>query len=137
MRIFIVADIEGAVGIYRRSQCYFLKPDFQYGKSCLTKDVNAVVAGALEGGADVIVLPYPGQDSLKTISQFSSVPWLVKPPKIDDARSVLSETLALGGSGLWLDQTVFTQSDPAGFLEGLLGAIHPPSFTPQPVSAAQ
>jgi D-aminopeptidase len=56
MRIFIVADIEGAVGIYRRSQCYFLKPDFQYGKSCLTQDVNAIVAGALEGGADSVIV---------------------------------------------------------------------------------
>jgi D-amino peptidase len=56
MKIFIIADIEGAVGVSKRSQCYFLKPDFQYGKQCLTDDVNAVVLGAIEAGADRIVV---------------------------------------------------------------------------------
>jgi D-amino peptidase len=56
MKIFIVADIEGAVGITKRSQCYFMKPDFQYGRQCLTDDVNAVVQGAIEAGADSIVV---------------------------------------------------------------------------------
>lgn len=56
MKIFIVADIEGAVGISKRSQCYFMKPDFQYGRQCLTDDVNAVVKGAIEAGADSIVV---------------------------------------------------------------------------------
>ena len=56
MKIFIIADIEGAVGITKRSQCYFMKPDFQYGRRCLTEDVNAVVKGAFEAGADHIVV---------------------------------------------------------------------------------
>ncbi len=56
MKIFIVADIEGAVGVSKRSQCYFMKPDFQYGRRCLTDDVNAVVKGAIEAGADRIVV---------------------------------------------------------------------------------
>ena len=56
MKIFIVADIEGAVGVSKRSQCYFLKPDFQYGRQCLTDDVNAVIKGAIEAGADSIVV---------------------------------------------------------------------------------
>lgn len=56
MKIFIVADIEGAVGISKRSQCYFMKPDFQYGRRCLTEDVNSVVQGAIEAGADGIVV---------------------------------------------------------------------------------
>jgi D-amino peptidase len=56
MKIFIVADIEGAVGVSKRSQCYFMKPDFQYGRRCLTDDVNAVVKGAIEAGADSIVV---------------------------------------------------------------------------------
>jgi D-amino peptidase len=54
MRIFIVADIEGSVGIYKRSQCFFLKPDHKYGMHCLTEDVNAVIRGAFEAGADSI-----------------------------------------------------------------------------------
>ena len=56
MRVLIVADIEGAVGIYKRSQCYFLKPDFQYGRNCLTEDVNAIVEGCVEGGADSVLI---------------------------------------------------------------------------------
>ena len=56
MKIFIVADIEGAIGVSKRSQCYFLKPDFQYGRQCLTDDVNAVIKGAIEAGADNIVV---------------------------------------------------------------------------------
>ena len=56
MKIFIVADLEGAVGVSKRSQCYFMKPDFQYGRRCLTDDVNAVVKGAIEAGADGIVV---------------------------------------------------------------------------------
>jgi D-amino peptidase len=56
MKIFIIADIEGAIGVSKRSQCYFMKPDFQYGRRCLTDDVNAVVKGAIEAGADGIVV---------------------------------------------------------------------------------
>ncbi len=56
MKIFIIADIEGSVGVSKRSQCYFLKPDFQYGRHCLTDDVNAVVKGALQAGADRIIV---------------------------------------------------------------------------------
>ena len=56
MKIFIVADIEGAVGISKRSQCYFMKPDFQYGRRCLTEDVNSIVKGAFQAGADRIIV---------------------------------------------------------------------------------
>jgi D-amino peptidase len=56
MKVFIIADIEGAVGVSKRSQCYFMKPDFQYGRRCLTDDVNAVVKGAIEAGADSIIV---------------------------------------------------------------------------------
>ena len=56
MRVFIIADIEGAVGIFNRRQCYFLKPEFEHGRGCLTKDVNAVIEGVLEGGADSVTV---------------------------------------------------------------------------------
>lgn len=56
MKIFIIADIEGAVGISRRSQCWFMKPEFQHGRKCLTQDVNAAAAGALGAGADAVVV---------------------------------------------------------------------------------
>jgi D-amino peptidase len=56
MRVFIIADIEGAVGISNRRQCYFIKPEFEYGRDCLTKDINAVIEGVLAGGADVVAV---------------------------------------------------------------------------------
>ncbi len=88
------------------------------------KAVELGVSYALEGGADIIVLPYPGSSSLKTISQFSSVPWLVKPASLEAVQAVLAETLELGGSGIWLDHTIFTQPDPAAYLSDLMGIVH-------------
>lgn len=56
MRILIIADIEGAVGIYQRRQCHSIKPEYQQGRICLTKDVNCVVKGVMEGGATSVVV---------------------------------------------------------------------------------
>ena len=56
MRVFIVADIEGAVGIYRRSQCFSLKPEYQLGRQCLTDDLNAIAQGAFDAGADSVIV---------------------------------------------------------------------------------
>lgn len=56
MRVFIVADIEGAVGIYRRSQCFSLKPEYQFGRQCLTDDLNAIAQGAFDGGAESVIV---------------------------------------------------------------------------------
>ncbi len=89
-----------------------------------SKAVELGVSYALEGGADAIVLPYPGSASLKTIAQFASVPWLVKAERLDTLEAALQEALDLGGSGLWLDHKLFTQPDPASTLQDLSTAIH-------------
>ncbi len=88
------------------------------------KAVELGASYALEGGADVIALPYPGSASLKTISQFVSVPWLLKPSSLSTARQELAEALALGCSGLWLDHTLFSQPDPIQTLRTLSEQIH-------------
>ena len=88
------------------------------------KAVELGASYALEGGADVIVIPNPGKESLKTVAAFVSVPWLVKTNGLAAAEE-LATVLALGGAGLWLDHTVFEQPDPAGQLKNLHCQLHP------------
>jgi DhnA family fructose-bisphosphate aldolase class Ia len=88
------------------------------------KAVELGVSYALEGGADVIALSYPGPASLKTISQFASVPWLLKPTTLEAARSELEEALGLGCAGAWLDHRLFSQPDPLRVLNLLSDQIH-------------
>jgi hypothetical protein len=72
----------------------------------------------------VIVIPYPGSASVKTISQFVSVPWLLKPTNFAAVERELEEALSLGGAGLWLDHTIFQQPDPAQVLGTLSEQVH-------------
>lgn len=51
MHIGIIADIEGSFGIWRMRQCRVGTSEWQYGRHCLTKDVNHVISGAFDGGA--------------------------------------------------------------------------------------
>lgn len=88
------------------------------------KAVELGASYALEGGADLIAIPYPGPASLKTISQFVSVPWLLKPTSLAAAGQELEEALSLGGSGMWLDHTLFCQTDPDQALRPLREKIH-------------
>jgi hypothetical protein len=83
------------------------------------KAVELGASYALEGGADVIVVPHPGAASLATLGKFISVPWLVKPTRLEAAAGELAEALAAGAAGLWLDQAVFSLPDAPGFLTPL------------------
>jgi D-amino peptidase len=56
MHIAVFADIEGSFGIWRMRQCRMGTPEWQYGRECLTDDVNAVIAGAFEGGVDMVTV---------------------------------------------------------------------------------
>ncbi len=51
MYVGVFADIEGSFGIWRMRQCRMGTREWQYGRACLTADVNQVVAGAFDGGA--------------------------------------------------------------------------------------
>ncbi len=88
------------------------------------KAVELGASYALEGGADVIIVPYPGAASLKTIGEMVSVPWLVKPVSLATAQEQMDEALAFGAAGVWLDQALFAQTDPAGTLGGLRDRLH-------------
>jgi DhnA family fructose-bisphosphate aldolase class Ia len=89
------------------------------------KAVELGASYALEGGADVIVVPYPGPTSLKTIGEMVSVPWLVKASDLEQAAGQMAEALESGAAGLWLDHGVFAQPDPTGRLARLSNQLHP------------
>jgi DhnA family fructose-bisphosphate aldolase class Ia len=88
------------------------------------KAVELAASYALEGGADVIVVPYPGSESLAAIAEFVSVPWLLKPTSLKAASAQLEEALALGAAGLWLDYHLFAQPDPTATVGGLRLLVH-------------
>ena len=51
MHVAVFADLEGSFGIWRMRQCHTGTAEWQYGRHCLTADVNAVIRGAFDGGA--------------------------------------------------------------------------------------
>lgn len=58
MKVYILTDMEGISGISRQEM---VRPDeggdqYQYGRRCLTEDINAAVAGAFDGGATEVVV---------------------------------------------------------------------------------
>ena len=56
MKIFISTDMEGATGIVHPEQVSIKGDDYNRGRCLLTGDVNAAVEGALEAGADEVVI---------------------------------------------------------------------------------
>ncbi len=94
------------------------------------KAIELGASYALEAGAEVIVLPCPSLESLDTLARFVSVPWLIKPSRLDRAGEELAQALARGAAGVWLDQTVWAQPDPIEILKGLAAQVHPTEATP-------
>ncbi len=87
------------------------------------KAVELCASYALEAGADVIVVPYPGSRALEEIGQFVSVPWLCKPSS-PEAEAEVVEALERGAAGAWLDHSLFSQPDPAAAVKRLAGLAH-------------
>ena len=56
MRIFISADMEGATGVTSIAQCDSLRPEYGFGRRMQQHDVLAAVRGALDGGADEVLV---------------------------------------------------------------------------------
>jgi DhnA family fructose-bisphosphate aldolase class Ia len=97
------------------------------------KAIELGASYALEGGADAIVLPYPGRKSLESIAAFVSVPWLIKPShfhqkmgivSFENAAPELEEAIGLGGAGLWLDHSVFALSNTSVVLQEFALRLH-------------
>jgi DhnA family fructose-bisphosphate aldolase class Ia len=89
------------------------------------KAVELGASYALEGGADVVAVPYPGRESLVTLGKMLTIPWLVVPTRLDQAAAELDQALDCGASGLWLGYTLFALSAPAAALAALTGQVHP------------
>jgi D-amino peptidase len=66
MKIYIMCDLEGAAGVIdHRKQCWFDGEYYQQARRLATLELNALVEGALEGGAREIIAwdghgPFPG-----------------------------------------------------------------------------
>lgn len=56
MHVGVFADIEGSFGIWRMRQCRMGTREWQYGRACLTEDVNHVIRGAFDGGATRVLV---------------------------------------------------------------------------------
>jgi len=87
------------------------------------KAVELGASYALEGGADVVVVPNPGEASLKSIGTFCSVPWLLKPASIESAAAEWEQAAALGAAGVWLDHAWLSAAGKES-LQRLAGGLH-------------
>ncbi len=56
MRVYILADMEGISGIVRSEQVSGSGNEYEEARYLLTRDVNAAVEGALEGGATEVIV---------------------------------------------------------------------------------
>jgi len=93
----------------------------------LNKAIELGVSYALEGGADGIIIPWPGSKSFKTIQAMSTgLPVWVKSGNLQPDTPELAEALQLGAAGFWLDERIFAVDDPAAHLQVLKALMHTP-----------
>lgn len=91
-----------------------------------SKAIELGVSYALEAGADGIAVAWPGEESFKTIIEMSSgVPVWVKPLVLPCDEHEIEKLLELGGSGIWLDQSLFVVETIPQLLEVINEKIHP------------
>lgn len=96
------------------------------------KAIELGVSYSVECGADGVVIPWPGADSLRTIlTMTAGLPVWIKVSTLDPADATLNEALAMGATGLWLDAGVFGTPDPAETLAAFKALVH--GAVPQPV----
>lgn len=93
----------------------------------LNKAIELGVSYALEGGADGVVVPWPGTQSFTTIQAMGhGLPVWVKPGKLEADTPELVEALQLGAAGFWFDERIFTVNDPQANLRAVRALIHTP-----------
>jgi D-amino peptidase len=56
VKVLVISDMEGVAGISRWDQVNASKPGYEEGRRLYTAEINAVVAGAFDGGASEIVV---------------------------------------------------------------------------------
>jgi DhnA family fructose-bisphosphate aldolase class Ia len=93
----------------------------------LNKAIELGVSYAIEGGADGIIVPWPGPQSFKTIQAMSNgLPVWVQPSSLELDNPELAEAQQLGAVGFWLDERIFAIDDPAGVLQAFRAMLHAP-----------
>jgi DhnA family fructose-bisphosphate aldolase class Ia len=91
------------------------------------KAVELGVSYALEGGADGVIIPWPGTQSFKTIQGMcNGLPVWIRSASLDPQSPELAEALQLGATGFWLDERIFTANNPAATLQALKAMLHVP-----------
>ena len=91
------------------------------------KAIELGVSYALEGGADGIVIPWPGTRSFETIrAMTSAIPVWVKPGSLDANGLEIADALRIAAVGLWLDERLFAEADPAAKLQDIRNLVHLP-----------
>jgi DhnA family fructose-bisphosphate aldolase class Ia len=88
------------------------------------KAIQLGVSYALEGGADGVVLPWPGQHAFaQVVKMAAGIPlWI----RVEDPGEpeLLRQALDQGASGVWLDERAFAAPDPAEEVRGLAALAH-------------
>ncbi len=91
----------------------------------MDKAIELGVSYALEGGADGVIIPWPGPQSFKTIQGMGNgLPVWVRADDLDPSSPELDEALQLGAAGLWLDERLFAAEHPFADLESLKNLVH-------------
>jgi D-amino peptidase len=76
MKIYILCDMEGTSGIWRRDQVDSSQPQYAQGRELLMADVNAAIQGAYEGGAtELVVCDTHGGGGNFHIEKMDPRPW--------------------------------------------------------------
>ncbi len=90
-----------------------------------SKAIELGVSYSIECGADGVVIPWPGADSLRTIlTMTAGLPVWIEADPFDPTDVTLNEALEIGATGLWLNARVFGTPDPAGTLAAFQALVH-------------
>jgi DhnA family fructose-bisphosphate aldolase class Ia len=96
------------------------------------KAIELGVSYAVEGGADGVIVPWPGEDSMKTIlAMCIETPVWVRLAGCKPDSPELVQALELGAAGIWIDESIFTLADPAAFLTSLRSMMNAAGSNPR------
>jgi hypothetical protein len=96
------------------------------------KAIELGVSYAIEGGADGVIIPWPGEASMKTIlAMCIETPVWVRLPGTDADCPELAQALQLGVAGIWIDESIFRMAEPAAFLISLRSRLEVAGSNPK------
>jgi DhnA family fructose-bisphosphate aldolase class Ia len=90
-----------------------------------SKAIELGVSYSIECGADGVIIPWPGADSLRTIlTMAAGLPVWIKADTLDPTDATLNQALEIGATGVWLGAEVFGTPDPAATLTSFRALVH-------------